>query len=110
MKVCSKCGSTRIAPSNLRNRVYRCARCIYRTSGKACRDRYQQTAKHRAVQKRYTQTPKGRAKIARTNAKAVKIGNRAIYFTTPAQAEAARALVKRRRAAFTQERYESQPG
>jgi hypothetical protein len=109
MKVC-KCGSTRIAPSNLRNRVYRCARCIYRTSGKACRDRYQQTAKHRATQKRYTQTAKGRAKIARTNAKAVKIGDRAIYFKTPEQATAAREMVRARLAAFHQRQHESQQG
>ena len=108
MRTCP-CGG-RVAPSNLRNRVYRCARCIYRSSGKPCRLRYQGSEKHRQSQARYMRTDKGRAKAARSNSKAVKIGDRAIYFTTPAQAEAARALVKRRRAAFTQERYESQPG
>jgi len=53
-------------------------------------------------------SPKGRAKVARSNAKAVKIGNRAVYFPTPEAAQMARDLVRRRVAAFIQEQHESQ--
>ena len=106
MRTCT-CGG-RIAPSNLRIRIYWCARCIYRRSGKPSRQRYSTTDKCRASKRRYHMSPKGRAKVARSNAKAVKVGNRAVYFPTPEAAQMARDLVRRRVAAFIQEQHESQ--
>jgi len=106
MRACL-CGG-RIAPSNLRIRIYWCARCIYRRSGKPSRQRYRLTEKCRASKRRYHLSPKGRAKVARSNAKAVRIGQRKVYFPTPEAARAAQEIVNQRLADFKQRQHESQ--
>ena len=103
MRVCP-CGG-RIAPGNLRIRIYWCARCIYRRSGKPARQRYSRTDKCRASKRKYLISLKGRAKVARSNAKAVRIGQRKVYFLTPAAARAAQEIVNQRLAAFKQRQH-----
>jgi hypothetical protein len=109
VKACT-CGSTRIAPSNLRAHHYICGKCIYQTRIKKWGRKHHHSETGRARIARYATSAKGKAKAARSNQKRMKLGGRTIYFPTLEATHAARALVKRRRAAFLQEQHESQQG
>jgi len=103
MRTCT-CGG-RIAPSNLRIRIYWCARCIYRRSGKPSRQRYHRTEKSKESKRKYSLSPKGRAKVTLSNSKAVRIGKRSVYFPTPEAASVAREIVRQRLAEFKQRQH-----
>jgi hypothetical protein len=100
MKACP-CGSTRIAPSNARNRYYVCAKCIYRRAH-ASSARYRRTEKCRTARARYDKSPKGRIRSNKTNAKRVELGGTVIYAKTLEQRDEIRALIKRKLAEFKQ--------
>jgi hypothetical protein len=119
MKACP-CGSTKIAPSNIRSRHYRCARCIYIRSrvsfrryqssekGKASKRKYNQAPKALAAKAKYDRSEKGRARSNRGNAKRSWIGDRAIYAKTLEQRDEIRALIRQRLAEFKQRQHESE--